>query len=156
MKVKHKLLELEKLKLTNGIYFHKYMVEIDEDFWQIYNILFIRPNMSPLSKEIRSIINKRRKFGTFSSFYFSTVTFFLKKALFLSEIIKIGLYSNNKCERSKDHSSKKSVLLLSYSNHVSNQGRIFRLDRLIHELKKSKTIKPLFRRVIFASFTFII
>ncbi len=106
--------------------------------WWFYRKFFYT-HVMPRQLNTLKTIEAGKKLNLAEKFKFYLSAKGLKKYIQTIENRKIS-YS---CKiKKKAASANKKVLLLSYSNHLSKEGKIFRLERLVEIIKKDQKFEP--------------
>ena len=108
--------------------------------WWFYRRYFFPHSLPGLINPFKKITDNRR-LNVFdkAKFYFGAKI--LKKFVLFNGKRKIKHIKKIRIlDKNSDKNSNK-VLLLSYSNHLSEDGKVFRLEKVIQEIKKDKKLK---------------
>ena len=112
--------------------------------WWFFRRFFVQ-HVIPKPVNTFSYIIDKKELSSKDKLKFNLSGLALKKYLSIFEGKKIKYFQNNKA--AKGESCKKGVLFLSYTNHIQPDGRIFRLQSVIDEVKKDGQLEE---KVIFA------
>jgi len=88
--------------------------------------------------EIQELEEKKKKISLKRRVVMKIFSFLMRKYIEINENKKIRI---RKGKRKKERGKGKSVLILSYTNHMSN-GKIFRVGNIVKKLEKDGKLKP--------------
>ena len=103
---------------------------------------FFMPHMIPKLINPYNSIETKRKNNLFQQIKFYLSSKIISKYIHINENKKIKYI-----KKKKVYKKEEKVLFLTYSNHLSENGRIFRIQKIIQKIKKDRKIKEL---IIFA------
>lgn len=127
--------EWSKRKVINGKSFDD-LFQIDGvPLWWFYRKFFYA-HVMPKPLQTYSFLERNQPLTFNKRLRLRVHAFFLKKYLMFIEKKKISYFRNKK--KSTKSSLKTKILFLSYTNHVSSEGLIFRLEKLIKKIRNSK------------------
>ncbi len=109
--------------------------------WWFYRRLIVK-HVLPRYINTYNYIEKNKKIKKIDQIKYSILSKTLSKLFLSIEKNKIG-----HMKKKKTFSKNKKAMFLSYTPHLSDNGKIFRLEKILKELKKEKSIKEL---VLFA------
>ncbi len=140
-KIKNFMNNWAKRKVLNGKSFDD-LFKIEEIPLGWFYRRFFMPHIIPKLINPYRFIEKRKKINSFQQSKFYLISRMLSRYILINENKKIKYI-----KKKKNYTEEKKVLFLTYSNHLSEDGRIFRIQNIIQKIKKDRRIKEL---VIFA------
>ena len=135
----NKLLTWSSEKTSSGKSFDDWFKIDDIPLGWFFKKLFL-PGVIPKRLDVYQAIEREFPLNKLEQTKFSVTAKLLRKALYFNEKKKLNSGKKNENKLQKI-TTKKQVLFLSYSNHLANDGKVFRIQEVIDKFRENGRLK---------------